>query len=252
MIASYIVVVVCEGTMDRDVATALARKVLSELADWLSDESFRFMGLGDQDAFQSWAGLRKRKGDVPRRSGFDPEWGPDSATAWKALHFAKETNPDAVILLRDSDGAVAAEKRAEIAAAVAALRRIEPEELPVAIGVADAKLEAWLLASIEVADGQLEWRTELRQELGFDPVTQAERLTATDDQGAKRNAKTVLARVMTVPEALASLQGAPLARLLSHGSGTGLPEFLRELRCELGRVVVPHVPDVDWCRCPEH
>lgn len=252
MTASYTVVVICEGSMDREVAKSLSLKVLFELVDWLTEESLRFKGLEDPDAFQSWAGLKSRKGAVPRRGGFDPEWGPDSATAWKALHFANDTKPDGVILLRDCDGAAFAQKRAEIAAAVQGFRRTIPadRELPIAVGVANAKIEGWLLASIEPAGKQLTWRTELKQELGFDPVTQAEELNSTDNVRAKRNAKAVLARVMNLAEALDAIEAAPIRRLLSQGARTGLPEFLRDLRCELGRLVLRRVPDIDWCRCP--
>jgi hypothetical protein len=245
MTPSHSFVVICEGSGDQKIAAAIATRVLSDLADWTSSTSFRFRGLDDNEDFSSWAGLKSRAGEVPRRSGFKEGATLDGAATWRALHLAQRANPDGVILVRDADN-----QSGRLASIIDGVRaaRTSGVTQPVAVGVAVAKIEAWLLAA-QSADGQT--RAALRQELGFDPITQAELLRATDDPDAKLSAKRVLAALCGIQEAIEQLSEAPFDKLLKDGRNTGLPEFMREIRCELGTTLATHIEDTDWCRCAE-
>ncbi|MDP3153277.1 MAG: hypothetical protein Q8N23_11435 [Archangium sp.] len=247
MTPSHSFIVVCEGAVDREVSIKLAVRTLSELADWLSSESLAFRGIDDGERFSTWAGISHRE-NVPKHKGFKEGWGPDTETARRALHLASTKGVSGVILLRDADKADAESKRSELEAAVRAFRSTEVgAPLPVATGVAMAKVEAWLLAAQDLNAHVL---PELLQELGFNPVVHAEELTASDAPQAKRSAKRVLARLSTLEQALELLATAALDVLLKHGEKTGLPEFLCELRCGLGPVM-GHVPSCEWCRCSD-
>ncbi len=243
MTPSHTFVVICEGPGDHKAATEIATRVLADLADWTSSASFRYRGLEDDEDFSSWAGLKSRAGEVPRRSGFKQGATLDGVATWRALHLAQKTSPDGVILLRDEDRE--AGRKDSIVSAVRAFHE-DDHTLPVAIGVANAKIEAWLLASLAPDPAP---RAALRQELGFDPITQAESLRATDDPNAKLNAKRVLACLCGLQEALETLSDAPFDKLLKDGKNTGLPEFMREVRCELGPTLTERIEDTDWCRC---
>ncbi len=248
MTASHSFIIVCEGACDREVAVVLGTRVLNGLADWTTPESFSFRGLERTERLQSWAGLKRLAAQVPRHLGHKPGgWGPDSETAWRALHLAKARAPDGVVLLRDCDGFALTEKQRALASAVSAFRGVEEgAPLPVAIGAAFAKVEAWLLAGQQP---ELSTRESLRQELGFDPISSAEQLTATDAPAAKRSAKALLHRLATVEAATEALRDAPFEQLVDHGKNTGLLHFLKDLRCKLGVAVVAHIPDVSWCQC---
>lgn len=232
--------VVCEGPSDWRVAAILSKRVLAEFGEWVEPA---LRGDRDADDYLQWASLRDRD-DVPRRKGFKPDgWGPDSEVARRALHVAEQKlqDIDGVILLRDADQGDASEKCTALASAVKAAQL----DLPVAVGIASAKIEAWLLAGLSPDTAK---RAEVRQTLGFDAITQAHELRAADEQ-AKSNAKRVLALFATLPEAFEQLETIDLAVLRVNGARTGLPHFLRQLRCQLGRAVSNHVPPLDWCDC---
>lgn len=242
MTATQTFLVFCEGPTDHRVIATLTRRTLGELAEWV-DPAFR--GLEPDEPFFTWSKLKDRR-DVPRSLGHrGDDWGGDSECAWRALHLAERVDDlTGVILLRDSDSESVEEKRRALLAAV---KKVQSDrKRPVAFGVACTKLEAWQLAALPDAEN----RAELRQELGFDPVTRAQKLTAADEL-AKRSAKRVLRAMASGAEADEALEKIDLETLVENGKDTGLPQFLCQVRCNLGREVVGHVPRVDWCACDE-
>lgn len=90
--------------------------------------------------------------------------------------------------------------------------------------------EAWLLVAFEpIDDAERVALSALRQELGFDPTARPEELKS-GDEAAKRNAKRVLACLLTHHEATARFAEAPLDRLAARGVTCGLTRFLTEFR----------------------
>jgi hypothetical protein len=95
--------------------------------------------------------------------------------------------PEAILLIRDDDRDTERRRGFEQARTDARL------DIPVVIGFASTKRECWVLAGFDPRDED-ETRSldELRRELGFDPRTQAENLTAHRDHH-ELSAKPVLA-----------------------------------------------------------
>ncbi len=102
------------------------------------------------------------------------------------------------------------------------------------IGAANTKRECWILAGFDPTDdAEGASLTDVRQELGFDPRSRAEELTAKADS-ARRSAKRVLA-ILTRGDADRELRctEADLELLRSRGDATGLREFLEEVATRL-------------------
>jgi hypothetical protein len=127
-----------------------------------------------------------------------------------------------VLLIRDSD----TDQRRRTGLCQARQHRRWP--FAVIIGVARTKSECWLLAAFDPCnDAEKERLAALRAELGFDPRTRSEELTAKGDKD-KRSAKRVLAELCRGDEER-GLPSVSLKTLKERGQGNGLADYLGEL-----------------------
>lgn len=141
---------------------------------------------------------------------------------------------DAVVLQRDID------KQPERREGLTQGRDAVPLDVPVVVGVADPKIEAWAICAFESADAEGQERLKaLRTELGFDPREESHLLGASET-GAKRNAKRVLEALLGAgDEAFRPLcEAAPLDTLRLRGSRNGLAEFLSDAGAVIPEIVV--------------
>ena len=143
-----------------------------------------------------------------------------------------ESPPSAVILTRDMDRESQRREGFEQARSAEGGWPFE-----VVIGVADTKRECWILAGYEPRD-DAEQKLLARecQELGFDPRSGAEQLTASE-KGARRDAKRVLDALTRGDQAReeACIEDTPLTVLEQRGAMTGLAAYL----LEIGERLVP-------------
>jgi hypothetical protein len=231
---TYAIAVVCEADADRRAATLLSDRVLCETVEWISPETLvyfrRYRGLGDQDAYVKCSSVKElaRQRRVVVHGFVDGEQKkPDAALAMRALRLlaASEIPPAAVILTRDTDQEKSRRDGYDQA------RRAQRWPFKVIVGVAETKRECWILAGYEPRDDvEREILARERQELGFDPRSSAEQLTASEE-GAKRDAKRVLDALTggDRDRQEACLEEPPLALLMQRGARTGLALYLQEL-----------------------
>src|SRR5262245_51820255 len=111
--AAYSFAVVCEAAADLDLSTGLADRVFCHEVDWIDPESLdihrRWRGMSDPDSHLEWhwvPGLAKQQ-NLRAHGHFRGEPGAlDAAMARKALLLLARTQnpPDAVVMVRDTDG----------------------------------------------------------------------------------------------------------------------------------------------------
>lgn len=240
------IAVVCEADADRRAATLLSDRVLRETIEWISPETLpylrRYRGLGDQDPYLKCSSVKeiasRRRVVVHGFVGGEPRK-PDAAMAERALVLlaTSETPPGAVILTRDTDKERARRDGYDQA------RGAQRWPFAVIIGVAETKRECWILAGYEPRDdAEREILSRERTELGFDPLSSAEQLTASE-RGARRDAKRVLdALTGGDPDREdACLEEPPLALLRQRGANTGLASYLQEIEDRLVPLFDPSV-----------
>lgn len=231
---AYVLVVVCEADADRRTATGLADRVLCHEIEWLDPESLdlhrRWQGLKERSPYLEWrrtATLARERGLRPH-GHFDGRPGaPDAYAARRALLLlAMETKiPDAVLLIRDSDGEM--ERRTGLEQARA--ERAWP--FPVILGLAHPKRECWVLAGFEPRnDAERERLANARRSLGFDPRSNAQRLLASQP-GALSDAKRVLSDLTlgSFDREAACWMECDLRVLRELGEATGLTAYLDEI-----------------------
>jgi hypothetical protein len=157
------------------------------------------------------------------------------------LLHAAERVPDAVVLVLDSDNDTKRAPGLEQARQAKPWQR--PWKFPIAIGVAHSKRECWVLAGFDPNnDTERSILERIREEIGFDPRDQAERLTATHDHD-KLSAKRVL-RALTLGNRAreeACWTEANLARMAERGAGTGLGSFLQDVEERLVPVIAGRI-----------
>ena len=231
---AYVLAVVCEADADRRVSTALADRVLCHEVDWIERESLdlhrSWRGVAGRP-FLGWAEavrLAKQRG-IRAHGHFEGlPAAPDALAARKALLLlnGERRRPDAVLLIRDSDGDL--QRRSGLEQA----REENQWPFTVILGFAHPKRECWVLAGFEPVDAEERSLLEaLRQELGSDPRTQAYQLTA-KETGALRDAKRVLStltRNQSDREEICWTEGS-LDSLRERGNQSGLADYLEELR----------------------
>jgi hypothetical protein len=228
------IAVVCEADADRRAATLLSDRVLRETIEWISPETLPYLrsyrGLGDQDPYLKCSSVKDiasgRGVVVHGFVGGEPRK-PDAAMAERALVLLamSEAPPGAVILTRDTDKERARRDGYDQA------RGARRWPFVVIVGVAETKRECWILAGYEPRDdAEREILSRVRKELGFDPLSSAEHLTASE-KGARRDAKRVLdALTGCDPDREdACLEDPPLALLRQRGANTGLALYLQEI-----------------------
>ncbi len=142
---------------------------------------------------------------------------------------------DAIILVRDMD-----QQPDERTASLEQARAEVPmHAMTIVLALPRAKREAWVLNGFEPQTANEDAALgELREELGFDPVTRSEQLDATK-HGAKRDAKRVLTRLTrgNHEREARCWRETPWSLLRQRGVGSNLVRFLGEVK----EVLVPLV-----------
>lgn len=231
---AYLLAVVCEAPADQRAAAHLADRVLSDGVAWIDPESIdlhrQWQGLEEGSGHLKWREVRTlaRRRKVKIHGHFHEEAGfSDAKVARLALELFRnaERIPDAVILIRDSDGHT--ERRTGLEQA----RAEKPWPFPIAIGLAHLNRECWVLAGFEPKnEAERERLAGLQEELGFDPRHRSGSLRG--KPGELRHAKLVLGRLVgNDPEREeACWTACDLERLRERGAATGLAEYLDEVR----------------------
>ncbi|MBN8470266.1 hypothetical protein JYJ95_27480 [Corallococcus exiguus] len=229
--------VVCEAPADQDAACLLADRVLVQEIDWLETEMLdmqrQWRGLESTTPFLRWDDV----GDEAARAGFKhvvfghfsgEPGAPDALAARKALLLfaALDRQPDAVLLVRDTDKHSVRRKGLEQA------RADNTWPFEVIISVAEPKRECWVLVGFDAREGEEEALEKLERRLSFHPVRDAHRLTASE-HGAKNDAKRALKELIREDpkreRERECLRDTPLETLRQRGERVGLTQFLSEI-----------------------
>ncbi|MFS8067019.1 MAG: hypothetical protein ACMG6S_11665 [Byssovorax sp.] len=194
-----------------------------------------FGGLAAGSTFLAWRGVNhEAKGRVPRKHG--PFSGApaveDARTAWYALQcfVGRDPQPDAVFLVRDSDG-----KQDERRKGLEQARDEAGWPFPVLIGVAHTMMECWVLSAFVPQDKkEIAALAASRKELGFDPTVRSDELTALNKVVQKRP-KQVLSKLTEGDEAREAQcwQEANIEHLRARGAKNGLADFLGQVEDKL-------------------
>lgn len=232
------IAVVGEADADRRTACALSDRVIREAVEWIVPEVLhhlrRYRGLHENEPYLKCSSIK----DLARRRhvvahGFvgGEARKPDAAMAERALLLLATTDPvpSAVILTRDMDRERGRREGYEQA------RGAQRWPFEVVIGVADTKRECWILAGYEPRDdAERALLSSECKELGFDPRSSGQELTASE-RGAKRDAKRVLDALTGGDRDRedACLEEPALALLAERGASTGLALYLSEVEQRL-------------------
>jgi hypothetical protein len=232
---AFVLVVVCEADADRRIACGLADRVLCQEVEWIEPESLAairtWRGLEEGTSHLRWAqafNLFKKSG-LKAHGHFDGRpGGPDALAARRVFFLLHEApfHPDAVVLIRDSDGEL--DRRTGLEQA----RTEWKEPIPIVLGLAHPKREAWVLAGFEPKDEKEKSAlTGARKSLGFDPRIRSHELHAREP-GALRDAKRVLAELTggQGDREEACWVESRLELLLERGEQSGLTAYVQEIR----------------------
>lgn len=221
-----------EGPSDARTVPGLTDRVLQATACVTDIENARTFGGLDAGTYLKWSQVddEAKRRRIPRMHGHfagEPAV-EDARRTHQALQcfVAAEPQPDAVLLVRDSDG-----KPKDREEGLAQARRERAWPFPVVVGVAHTMRECWVLAGF-VPQNKQERATlvRLRKDLGFDPTERSDQLDASKET-AKRSAKRVLSSLTNdAREREAQCWAeAPLDLLRTRGVHNGLAAFLDEL-----------------------
>jgi len=236
-------VLIAEAHADAVSAGGLADRVLIECGpDWVTADTIESLrswtGLDADALFTAWHDLRQHT-EAHSVMIHGRGRGADHTAARLALAlavvFAKETQIDAVVLIRDLDNQP--ERRAGLEEA----RKDMASKLDflTVIGTANPEREAWILNGFEVKSDVESHRLEqVTNRLGFDPTQQPHRLRGDrrrSDQAAERDIKRVLAELVASDSGREQdcLRDTPLKVLVARGKKTGLSDLLQEVHSEL-------------------
>lgn len=238
--------VVCEARADQLTACGLADRVLCQSVDWLEpellDSTRKWSGEVSDEPFLKWARVK----DLASKRGikvfgrFDDR--PDALTARKALlvFAAQRRCPDAVMLIRDSDGD--SRRRTGLEQA----RNDRPWPFKVVIGVAHPKREAWVLAGFRPQNTQEAARLQaLQARLSVDPIRKSHELDARE-HGAKTDIKRALNELIEEGDddrERRCIEETDLDTLEQRGVDNGLAEYLKEVRERLVPILIGHSPE---------
>jgi hypothetical protein len=175
-------VLIVEDRADAEAASMLADRVFIEGdAGWIDAETLpslrEWTGIEPETRYTRWVGLGQLA-TQHRITAHGRGLGPDGAAARKALLLvmraqAQDDSIEAVVLVRDMDNQP--ERRTSMETARAALA--DKLAFQVAIAAPDPKREAWILHGFEPQnDKEKTLLADERKRLGFDPVTNPERL----------------------------------------------------------------------------
>lgn len=237
-------VVVFEADADRRTATELADRVLRESATWLlEDDSLldfhREWFDETDDGPLKWKSIKNYASELGLsiRGHFDGEPGlPDAKAARRAIRYilAKLDRVDAIVLIRDLDDQT--ERREGMEQARSSLA----EPIAVILGLANVERESWVVCGFEPKNTDEKQRLEVeRRNLGFDPCSHSERLTACKDDQAKKSPKRVLGFLTEddLERQSECWSETSLSTLKKLGQANGLSDYLAEVETNL----VPHV-----------
>jgi hypothetical protein len=227
--------VVCEAPPDHATACGLADRVFCDEVEWIEEEGLHdyrtWRGIEDHSSHLLWRDVPElaKAASIRAHGHFDGEPGaPDAHAARRALLLLKHLGGklDGVLLIRDDD------RQTERRKGLQQARQATKLTIPVVIGLAHPKRECWVLAGFDPLNtDEKESLEEVIGQLGFDPRTKAEGLTAIHDPDL-RSAKRVLA-LLTNGERdreAACWRTARLALLAERGRNSGLADYLREIR----------------------
>ncbi|WP_058557218.1 hypothetical protein [Thiohalocapsa sp. ML1] len=237
-------VLIVEDRADAEAASMLADRVFIEGdAGWIDAETLpslrEWTGIEPETRYTRWVGL----GQLATRHRIKAHGrglGPDGAAARKALLLviqthAQDDNIQALVLVRDMDNQP--ERRASMESARAELA--DKLAFQVAIAAPDPKREAWILHGFEPQnDNETTLLADQRKTLGFDPVTNPERLRGDRRKNADqadRDMKLVIERLThcEYERELQCLETTLLSVLRERGQATGLTAYLAEVETRL-------------------
>lgn len=237
-------ILIVEARADADAASILADRVFIEGdADWVDAETLpslrEWTGIEPKTQYTRWAGLGQLA-TQHRIKAHGRGLGPDGAAARKALLLVIQAHTqddriEAVVLVRDMDNQP--ERRTSIETARAELA--DKLAFQVAIAAPDAKREAWILHGFEPHnDNEKTLLTDERERLGFDPLTNPERLRGDHRKNADqedRDMKLVVERLTQgeYDRERQCLEDTPLSILRTRGQKTGLADYLDEVEARL-------------------
>jgi len=235
---------IVEAQADADAASILADRFFIEGdADWIDAETLpnlrQWTGIDPLTPHTRWM----RLGALAAQHGVRTHGrglGADGAAARKALLLviqaqAIDNDIEGVVLVRDMDNQP--ERRTSMECALAELA--DNLAFQVAIAAPDPKREAWVLHGYEPQNDKEEsLLTEARQRLGFDPITNPQRLRGDRRRGADqedRDMKRVVERLTEgdYDRECLCLTSTPMALLKDRGQGTGLADYLGEVETRL-------------------
>ncbi len=216
-----------------------ARTVESLTGKLLGDGGCSFCGIVVGTGYSQWLRVGEDVGAkrFPRWHGhFRGEPGiEDARRAVIALRgfVAKDSQPAAVILLRDSDG-----KPDERRSGLEQARNDGAWPFEVVVGVAHTMSECWVIAAFESKNkAEQQALSKLRTDLGFDPRMSSEQLDA-KDKTAKKSPKRVREYLLGADfdREAECWDEINLDELRKRGSGNGLSAFIEEIETRLRHI----------------
>jgi hypothetical protein len=237
-------VLIVEAQADADAASILADRVFIEGdAEWIDAETLpnlrQWTGIEPLTPHTRWM----RLGVLAERHGVRTHGrglGADGAAARKALLLviqaqASDDDIEAIVLVRDMDNQP--ERRTSMECARAELA--DKLAFQVAIAAPDPKREAWILRGYEPHnDRETTLLKDERKRLGFDPITNPERLRGDRRRAAEqedRDIKLIVERLTQgdLNRERQCLESTPLSVLRGRGQETGLADYLGEAATRL-------------------
>jgi hypothetical protein len=230
------ILVVCEGSSDQRTGCGLADRVLIEAHDWMDgilDTQRSWVGVSDTRRCLLWKHVADEyeAKHLPHFIKMGRGLKPDAWRAARALVLADLLGVQAVCFLRDLNDQPARKVGMEQA-------RKHISHMLCVIGVANRMQEAWLLNGF-LPNGDVEWQLLLseRKKFQFDPTLEPERLSAKKET-AKKSPKRVV-KVLTAEDGkrrAACWEETPLDLLRKRGVGSGLTDYLEEVRLRLAPI----------------
>ncbi len=233
-------VLIVEDWADARTGALLADRVFLECGpEWVDADSLsslrQWTGIDPDAAFTRWMDVGKHRLAAKVRP-HGRGGGPDHLAARRALILIElagaESPASAVVLLRDLDAQP--ERREGLNSA----RRDFGERMPIIIGAADPKREAWVLnAYVPETPAEQQCLTQTERELGFDPCRNPTRLRGDRRRHGQsdRDIKAVLSLLIASEPSreIRCLETAPLGKLMERGTESGLVDFLAEVHSRL-------------------
>lgn len=229
-----------EDSAHERLAHVLVDRTLACAVGWYSPDLRRWCDHVGSDGYTRLSHVTRlaRERGLRINGSFGGAPGALEARQFRALLllFADSVRPNAVVVLRDTDG------HTERTVGFAQARQEYEWPFRVVFGAPHPEAEAWVLAGF-VAETEAERAAleSLRAELGFSPVEKPGRLSSKRSSTSKRDTKAVLARLMgeDLVRQARCVGEADLERLRTRGDDAGLRDFLDEVDHEL----VPLVRD---------